>query len=241
VDRLDAAVVAAVATGLTTAAVAVLVLRRGSLARLARVAAAVSMALAGLAAGMAPAAACSSDCPQSYEQTMNAYTYADQQFGCVHLVAKVSSVSGEPFMETHATKELSGNGECVAADPNAKAGYVQVRQNLLYCGWNCTSFTMCNTGPVVYNTAPSHADTGFRWTDPPCGDGYYTESSGAWYFSTADSAWHGGARSPNAAVRVPMMHLDAICNAADGAPAAPAAPASDSPSSPDSLRFPVVC
>lgn len=126
-------------------------------------------------------------------KTVGGYVYQSDTMDCAWIRGTISN-SARPRMDSVASADwgrsdgMGGIAPCANKSKTLLPGNIAVRQDLAY--WNGSAWLWCNNGPFVYNQTTSHSSsTGFGWSSPPCGMGYYYNSPGAW---TNNGGWHGG-------------------------------------------------
>jgi hypothetical protein len=119
--------------------------------------------------------------------TIQGHTYYSS-VDCPYVNGTISN-NARPRMDTAASIDWTyKNQDCFDHGKQVLPGYLSARQDLAF--WNGSAWIWCNIGPFVYNTTSAHTVfTGFGWTSPPCGVGYYYEEPGAFDYN---GGWHGG-------------------------------------------------
>jgi hypothetical protein len=113
------------------------------------------------------------------------YSYISASADCAWTEAWLSDQGGNPSLQSVGTMDWFNGSTCGDNAHVAGAQDIGLMQNLML--WTGSDWAICNTNaPFVTNPSASHdVWTGFGWSSPPCGAGFYRSWSEAWSWNQA--------------------------------------------------------
>lgn len=122
----------------------------------------------------------------AFAQTESTYghTYVSSQ-DCPYINTHIDNSAANPYLYTYGSIDwfdYFDGVDCGDTSYQAAGGLLAIQQQLEF--WNGSGWVICNTNaPWVYNSGPqSHSTvTGFGWSSPPCGAGYYADTAASYF------------------------------------------------------------